>query len=69
MFAFNENKIYIRITIIATLLNFILLYILTNNFGLKGAFFSIIVIEFIIIILYSKILKKHLSVKTAEINE
>lgn len=69
MFAFNENKIYIKITIIATLINFILLYILTNNFGLKGAFFSIIFIEFIIIILYSFILKKHLSYKIAEINE
>lgn len=69
MFAFNENKIYIKITIIATLINFILLYILTNNFGLKGAFFSIIVIEFIIIILYSLILKRHLSFKIAEINE
>ncbi len=69
MFAFNENKIYIRITIIATLINFILLYILTNNFGLKGAFFSIIFIEFIIIILYSRVLKRHLSYKTAGINE
>lgn len=69
MFAFNENKIYIRITIIATLLNFILLYILTNNYGLKGAFFSIIVIELIIIFLYSKILNKHLSGKTVGINE
>lgn len=69
MFAFNENKIYIRITIIATLLNFILLYILTKNFGLRGAFISILFIEFIIIILYSKILKKHLSVKTAGIND
>lgn len=69
MFAFNENKIYIRITIIATALNFILLYILTESYGLKGAFFSIILIEFIIIILYSKILKKHLSKKTIRINE
>jgi len=69
MFAFNENKIYIRITIIATFINFILLYILTENFGLKGAFFSIIVIEIIIIILYSLILKKHLSFKSVGINE
>ncbi|MCF6131470.1 oligosaccharide flippase family protein [Flavobacterium sp. WG47] len=69
MFAFNENRIYIRITIIATVLNFILLYVLTKNWGLKGAFLSIIVIEFIIIILYSKILKRHLSLKTVGINE
>lgn len=69
MFAFNENKIYIRITIITTILNFILLYFLTKNWGLKGAFFCIIVIEFIIIILYSKILKRHLLGKTISINE
>lgn len=69
MFAFNENKIYIRITIIATLLNFALLFILTKNFGLKGAFISIIVIETIIIILYLKIINKHLLGKTIRINE
>ncbi|MFN3752799.1 oligosaccharide flippase family protein [Flavobacterium sp.] len=59
IFAFNENKIYIRITIIATIFNFILLYILTNYQGLKGAFYSIIIIEFIIIVLYLTILRKH----------
>ena len=64
MFAFNENKIYIRITVIATLLNFILLFILTNNMGLKGAFISIIVIEFFIIVLYSKIIMNQLRGKT-----
>jgi O-antigen/teichoic acid export membrane protein len=64
MFAFNENKIYIRITIIATLLNFVLLFILTKNLGLKGAFLSIIVIEFFIIVLYTKIIMKHLREKT-----
>lgn len=61
MFAFNENKIYIRITIIATIINFVLLYILTINLGLKGAFYSIIIIEFIIIVLYLTILRKHFS--------
>lgn len=59
MFAFNENKIYIRITITATILNFILLYILTCSQGLTGAFYSIIIIEFIIIVLYLTILRKH----------
>lgn len=59
MFAFNENKIYIRITITATILSFILLYILTLNQGLKGAFYAIIIIEFIIIVLYLTILRKH----------
>ena len=69
MFAFNENKIYIRITIIATLLNFVLLFILTKNFGLKGAFLSIVVIEFFVIILYSKIVTKHIVGETININE
>ena len=69
MFAFNENKIYIRITIIATLLNFIMLFILTKSLGLKGAFLSIIVIEFFVIILYSKIVTKHIVGETININE
>jgi O-antigen/teichoic acid export membrane protein len=59
MFAFNENKIYIKITIIATVLNFVLLSFLTKQNGLSGAFFSIILIEFIIIVLYLNILKKY----------
>ena len=59
MFAFNENKIYIKITIIATVLNFVLLSFLTKQNGLSGAFFSIILIEFIIIVLYLNILKIH----------
>jgi O-antigen/teichoic acid export membrane protein len=60
MFAFNENKIYIKITIITTIFNFILLFIFTKHEGLLGAFVSIIIIEFIIIVLYLKILRKHL---------
>ena len=59
MFAFNENKIYIKITIIATVLNFVLLSFLTKQNGLIGAFISIILIEFIIIVLYLTILKKY----------
>lgn len=59
MFAFNENKIYIKITIIATVLNFALLSFLTKQNGLSGAFLSIILIEFIIIVLYLNILKKY----------
>ena len=59
MFAFNENKIYIKITIITTVLNFVLLSFLTKQKGLSGAFFSIILIEFIIIVLYLNILKKY----------
>jgi len=60
MFAFNENKIYIRITIIMTLINLILLFVFTTLEGLCGAFLSIIFIEIIIIILYCYFLRKHL---------
>jgi len=67
MFAFNENKIYIRITIATTLLNFILLVFLTKQDGLKGTFLSIILIELLIIVLYYGILLKHFrqNLKTA----
>ena len=44
--------------------DFVLLFILTKNLGLKGAFLSIIVIEFFIIVLYTKIIMKHLREKT-----
>lgn len=53
MFAFNLNNIYITITILATLISFVLLASFTKLFALKGAFSSIILIELIIIILYS----------------
>lgn len=59
MFAFSENKSYIRITIITTILNFILLLLFTKYYGLGGAFLSIILIEIIIIIVYNIILMKH----------
>ncbi len=59
MFAFNENKIYIKITIITTILNFLLLIIFTKFNGLAGAFLSIILIEIIIISAYYIILIKH----------
>lgn len=59
MFAFSENKIYIRITIITTILNLVLLLLFTKYYGLGGAFLSIIMIEIIIIIIYTIILMKH----------
>jgi len=58
MFAFDKNSLYIKITIITTLLNFLFLVILVNTMGLKGAFVTIIFVEIIIILLYSKILLK-----------
>lgn len=59
MFAFNENKIYINITVVTTILNFILLLVFTKYNGLGGAFLSIIIIEIIIIIVYNIILMKY----------
>lgn len=59
MFAFNENKIYIKITMITTLLNFICLLLFTKYFGLQGAFLSIILIEIIVIFAYYLILFKY----------
>ncbi len=59
MFAFNENKKYIQITISATIVNIMLLLVLTKQFELKGCFLSIIITESIIIVLYLLILKKH----------
>jgi len=69
MFAFDENKVYIKITIATTILNFVLLYFLTQNMGLKGAFLSIIVIEIFIILLYLKILNKHFKRNAVYIHE
>jgi polysaccharide transporter, PST family len=53
MFAFNLNKLYIIFTISTTILNFIMLMILTPFLGLKGVFITIIIIELIIITLYT----------------
>lgn len=58
MFAFDKNSIYIKITLITTILNFILLLFFVKSMGLKGAFLAIITVEIIIILLYSKILIK-----------
>ncbi|MFT3794535.1 hypothetical protein [Flavobacterium sp.] len=60
MFAFEKNRIYITITIVATIANLILLLALTQWYQLEGSFFSIIFIEFIVIVLYVFILGKNL---------
>lgn len=69
MFAFNLNKIYIKITLWVTILNFVLLFILTKYAGLKGSFASIIFIEFIVIVLYLFILKNKLKTIHSSQNE
>lgn len=57
MFAFEKNRIYIIITIAATIANLALLVLLTKHYALKGSFISIIIIEAIVIALYLVILK------------
>lgn len=57
MFAFNKNKEYIRITIASTILSLIIMFFLIKVIGLKGAFISTIIIEFLIITAYILILK------------
>jgi len=69
MFAFDRNKTYIQITIIATIVNVLLLAFTTPKFGLTGALLSIIFIELIVIILYTLILRKFLSHPQNQINE
>lgn len=57
MFAFDKNKQYIRITIFSTVLSLITTFFLLQIFDLKGAFISIVLAEFFIIICYFLVLK------------
>ncbi|RZJ67906.1 MAG: hypothetical protein EOO50_03535 [Flavobacterium sp.] len=59
MFAFEKNRIYITMTIAATVFNVGLLFALTKWAGLQGALFSIAVTEFIVVTLYLVILNRY----------
>ena len=63
MFSFNENKAYINITILSTIISLVLMYFSIITFGLIGSFLTIIIIEFLIIITYLIILKPNIFVK------
>ena len=63
MFSFDKSSFYIKITIFSTILNTLLMIILLNLIGLKGAFLSTIATEILIIISYLLILKANLSPK------
>lgn len=52
MFSFEKNKLYIKITIISSILNVVLMVFLLKLIGLKGAFLSTIIVEFLIIVSY-----------------
>ncbi|HRE77838.1 MAG TPA: oligosaccharide flippase family protein [Flavobacterium sp.] len=57
IFAFSENRFYVRVTIYSTLLNVVLMLIFSYFYGLIGTLYSILFVEFIVLILYSFILK------------
>ena len=52
MLAFNKNRGYIKTTISVTIINFILLLILTPIFELHGIIFSLVIAEVFFIFLY-----------------
>lgn len=60
IFAFNKNEIYIKTTILSTILSLLTMYLFLRNIGLLGAFLTTIIIEFFIIITYLVILRKYL---------
>jgi O-antigen/teichoic acid export membrane protein len=60
MFAFNKNEQYIKITIYSTILSLVVLFTLLQLMGLKGAFISTLIIEFIIILSYGRVLGSNL---------
>nr|WP_294774298.1 oligosaccharide flippase family protein [uncultured Flavobacterium sp.] len=63
MFSFNENKAYINITILSTIISLAVMYFNIITLGLIGSFLTIIIIEFLIIITYLIILKPNIFVK------
>ena len=63
MFSFNENKAYINITILSTIISLVVMYFNILSLGLIGSFLTIIIIEFLIIITYLIRLKPHIFVK------
>jgi O-antigen/teichoic acid export membrane protein len=63
MFSFNENKAYINITILSTIISLVVMYFNIISLGLMGSFLTIIIIEFLIIITYLIWLKPHIFVK------
>ena len=63
MFSFNENKAYINITILSTIISLAVMYFNIISLGLMGSFLTIIIIEFLIIITYLIWLKPHIFVK------
>ena len=60
IFSINKNKIYIKITIIITILNTIALLFIMKYLGLKGVFYVLIITETTLIFTYFTLLKSYL---------
>jgi O-antigen/teichoic acid export membrane protein len=63
VFAFQKSEIYVRLTIIATFANIILMFFLSCAFNLFGAIMASIVIETFVLITFAIILREKLSPK------
>jgi len=61
LFSLNKNKPYIKLTIITALFNVVGLSIIMTFFGLKEAFFLLIITELSLIFIYLLILKPYFS--------
>ena len=61
LFSLNKNKPYIKLTIISALFNVVGLSIIMTFFGLKEAFFLLIITELSLIFIYLLILKPYFS--------
>ena len=61
LFSLNKNKQYIKLTIISALFNVIGLSLIMTFFGLKEAFFLLIITELSLIFIYLLILKPYFS--------
>jgi O-antigen/teichoic acid export membrane protein len=57
MFSFDKNKDYIKITFFITLFSSVLFTVLFSIYGLKAAFFALLVSEIVLILIYHNRLK------------
>ena len=57
MFSFDQNKNYIKVTILSTIISLITMFILIKKIGLLGSFLTTIIIEILIVLTYFILLK------------
>lgn len=66
LFSLDKKKIYIRITIFAVILNFVMMYFLFKNFELFGLISSLITTEIFVITIYSFLIFGILNIKNTK---